>query len=267
MIEAKKSITAYWKITICLIVFFISYAVNFILPFEKTLFNFRDITERMWLWCETLISGLAIFYIFKIKKFSPKDLIVSIILGIMSSTYYSYISGICTTICYYSACQIFRKYSQQDKYFDLGAKNTLKSLLWGIVYAVPFAIANNLGMFFGNVRVTNIVAAFLYALSPGISEEVIFHFFLIALVNIIFRGNIPKNKFGILLTYILTIVPHSLIHLPLNFIQNPIGALLQFAITSVVFSIPMVWLVRNKNLQTAIAFHWFVDFIRILFIA
>lgn len=267
MIETKKSNSAYWKIMICLIVFFISYVVNFILPFEKTLFNFRDITERIWIWCEILISGLAIFYIFKIKNFNRKDLIVSIILGIMSSTYYSYISGICTTICYYSACQIFRKYSQQDKYFDLGAKNTLKSLLLGILSAIPFAIVNNLGMFFGNVRVTNIVAAFLYALSPGISEEVIFHFFLIAFVTIIFRGNIPKNKFGILLTYILTIVPHSLIHLPLIFIQNPIGALLQCAITSVVFSIPMVWLVRNENLQTAIAFHWFVDFIKILFTA
>ena len=80
-------------------------------------------------------------------------------------------------------------------------------------------------------------------------------------------GNMLKNKIAVLLTYMLIIVPHGLIHLPLIFTQNSIGALLKFTIISMFFNIPIVWVVRNKNLQTAIAFHWFVDVIRILFIA
>lgn len=243
------------------------YAINFILPIEKNLLNFRDITDRMWHWLELLISGLAIFYIFKMKNFSLKDLVVSIILGFMSCTYYSYISGIATTICYYSACQILRHYSHKDKFFDVGVKDTVKSLLLGILYAIPFAIVNNFGMFFGSVRFTSIKFASLTALSPGISEEVIFHFFLLAFAAHLFKGNIPRNKFAVLLTYILAIVPHSLIHLPLAFTKNPIGALMQFTVISLLFGIPMTWIVKNKNLQTSISFHWFVDFIRMLFIA
>lgn len=73
------------------------------------------------------------------------------------------------------------------------------------------------------------------ALSPGISEKIIFHFFLLAFVVDMFKGDIPKKKFALSLTYLLTVVPHSLIHLPDVILSNPPMALFQLVFTSVLF--------------------------------
>ena len=100
------------------------------------------------------------------------------------------------------------------------------------------------------------------ALSPGISEEVIWHFFLLSFIVDLFKGSIPKNKLAVSLTYILNVVPHCLIHLPnvileWRYFSSCLHQLCGFQ---------MVWLVKNKNLQDSIGFHWLVDMIRLLFI-
>jgi hypothetical protein len=63
----------------------------------------------------------------------------------------------------------------------------------------------------------------------------------------------------------LAVIPHSLLHLPDLFLENPGMALGLLAATSLLFGLPMAILQIRKNLESAIAFHWFIDFVRFLF--
>lgn len=83
VLEIKKQSIPYLKIIAFLTIFSLMYAINFILPLEKSLLPFFDIDNRAWHWCEFLILGLAIFYIFKIKTLVFKDLSISVVLGLM----------------------------------------------------------------------------------------------------------------------------------------------------------------------------------------
>ncbi len=278
MKKCIKNYSPHSIIILSLIIFSAMFIFNYFSPLEKSLIYYCNIDNRAWHWCEILISGLAIFYIFKIKSFNLKDLFTSILLGAtvylsqFGGIWYGYISAFVTIVSYYSACQIFRHYGQQNKFFDLKIKDTIKSFFIGTLYAIPFAMINNLAIYLANGHQTydfsifDILPQARNALAPGVSEEIIWHFFLLAFVTALFKGNIPKDKFTQILTYILAVVPHCLIHLPTTFITNPSMAVVTLIFTSVLFGFPMVYLVKNKNLQTSIGFHWAVDFIRFLFV-
>ena len=113
---------------------------------------------------------------------------------------------------------------------------------------------------------SNVLDGALKALAPGISEECIWHFFLLAFVSDLFRGNIPKDKLTQFLTYFICVVPHCLIHVPIILTQNFVFGIINILFISLLFGTPMVWLIKNKNLETAIGFHWAVDFIRFIFV-
>ncbi len=271
-IQLQKNFKPYLCISIFLAIFFIMFSVNFILPIEKTLtMAFRNITDRAWAWCEILISLIAFYYILKIRKFTFLDFVISIFLGIMVKyTGYSHISAFATIMCYYSACQIFRTYSKQEC-FDLSSQNIIKSFFTGALISIPFAIINNLAIYIVNrtpisFNVTNIIRSAWSALSPAISEECIFHFFLLAFFQYLFKGTFPKDKLTTFLLYFVCVVPHCLIHIPVIFTQNFEFGIVNLLFTALLFGTPMVWLIKNKNLETAIGFHWAIDFIRFAFV-
>ncbi len=274
-IISQKNYKPYLYIGAFLAAFTAMFTLNFILPVKNIIFinHFGDITARAGNWCYLLVCALASYYILKIRKFKLLDLNVGIALGCIGwyIGYNGYISSITVFVCYYSACQIFRKHSQENKYLDIDIKMVLKSLLLGIMLAIPFAIINVVvmnflsGSSFKNFSFGNVIPAAMNAIPPGISEEVIFRFFLLAFVTQVFKGNIPKDKFTTFLVYFLCIVPHNLIHYPAVFVNSPMVGVAVALFTALLYGIPMTWLVRNKNLHAATAFHWFIDFIRFLF--
>ena len=272
---SQKNYKPYLCIWGFLAVFAAMFTLNFILPIKNIILinHFGDITGRATNWCYLLLCILASYYILKIRKFKLLDLIVGIVLGYIGwyVGYNGYISSITVFACYYSACQIFRKYKQENKYFDIGIRIFLKSLLFGIVLAIPFAIINDVAMNimsgsgFKSFSFGSIIPSALHAVPPGATEEIIFRFFLIAFATYVFGSNIPKDKFTVFSVYILCIVPHNLIHYPAVFLNSPIMGIAVALFTALLFGIPMTWLVRNKNLQTSMAFHWFIDFVRFIF--
>ncbi len=275
-IKSELSNKSYLKIFGFLAIFLLLFTLNFFLPLNSYLdFGSKNITNRMWSWGEILVAITAIYYIFKIRKFNISDFCVAVLLGsvVKFTGWYNYVSAFSTIITYYSACQIFRLYNLQGKFFKLNFKKTLVSLGIGSLAAIPFAVINNMVIsatraFGATETPTNILRIFkaaLNALPPGISEEIIWHFFLSAFILAVFNGKTPKNKSTTFLIYFLLVVPHCMIHLPDMFIQNKLMALYGLAFTAILFGTPMVWIVRNKNLQTASAFHWCVDFIRFCF--
>ncbi len=253
--------------------FAVMFTVNFFVPIQQIVFiKFYNIQVRSWTWCELIICTLAIYYILKLKRFTLLDLLVGIALGItVKYTGYNYVSAVSTMVCYYSACQIFRKYKQESKYFEIDIKTFIKSLLLGVLFAIPFAVVNNLAIYMVNhqslsFEISNALRGAFSALSPGISEEIIFHFFLLAFATYVFKGDIPKDKATIFFVYFMCVVPHCLIHLPVIFTQDFSFGIMNLLFTSLLFGTPMVWFVKNKNLQMAIAFHWAIDFTRFIFV-
>lgn len=118
---SQKNYNPYLCILGFLAAFITMFTLNFILPVKSIILinHFGDITARVTNWCYLLVCILASYYILKIGKFTLLDLIVGIILGCIGwyVGYNGYISSITVFVCYYSACQIFRKYKQE--------KNTL----------------------------------------------------------------------------------------------------------------------------------------------
>lgn len=226
----------------------------------------------LWYWNFITIEIISVFYIFKIKKLNFWDFLTGIILSACCCTenfnpvitpviFFSFLSGTC----------IFRKYNQKFK-FSTNLKNILKNIIFGILIAIIPGIINFTEFLVKNynleINLYNIWPAFLRALNPSISEEIVFRFFMLAVVTDIFKNKIPKTKIANLLIYILLILPHVLMHDEFAqeyWISNIFSMILYLIYNCLVFGIPSVWLIKNKNLWSAISFHWFCDFVRFIF--
>jgi hypothetical protein len=140
------------------------------------------------------------------------------------------------------------------------------SMLFGILLAIPLIIINNLYFYMnaGAIHFQNIFVSAFEALSPAIHEEIIFRFFVLAMCFRIL-GSSTSPRLRMVTALFLAVVPHSLNHLPELFLQDPSMGLFMLAATSFLFGLPMAMLQTKKNLEAAIAFHWFIDFMRFLF--
>ena len=47
-----------------------------------------------------------------------------------------------------------------------------------------------------------------------------------------------------------------------RFISEPFFAIANLVYMCVVFGVPTVWLMKNKNIQSSMAAHWLFDFLR-----
>ncbi len=234
----------------------------------------RDMCLR---WYEPLIILLSGFYLFKIRTFNAKDLAVSLFLGItacfsrISFDGYSCLDALMVAVSYYSSCQIFRKYAQDKKFFDLNIKSNIKSFLLGIVFAMPFVIIGNLSLFVidgipnCDFSIYNIFVQFYKALSTVAVTE-IWRFFLLAVALDLFKGEIYKNSCNKILVYILMTLPHCLSTSLFMVKGKPILGIVRLLILMIIsHELPISWIMKTMNLQTAIGFEWIINFARNLF--
>ncbi|MBQ3675080.1 MAG: hypothetical protein II923_05775, partial [Campylobacter sp.] len=101
----RKDYKPYLYIGAFLAVFAIMFAVNFILPIQKTIlvYHFNSINARIYHWSILLICSIAIYYIFKVRKINFLDLIFAIAFGCLAvhTGWNGYITSITTALCYY----------------------------------------------------------------------------------------------------------------------------------------------------------------------
>jgi len=90
---------------------------------------------------------------------------------------------------------------------------------------------------------------------------VIFRFFVYALCVYAARGRLATKGMR-LSAFLLMVVPHVLLHLPEQFLINPLNGVISAIFMSLLFGLPMALLQLKRGLEAAIALHWFVDFIR-----
>lgn len=96
---------------------------------------------------------------------------------------------------------------------------------------------------------------FLDSICAGISEEIIFRFFLFVLCSYIIKDKV-LSKFENFLCYLIMIIPHTLIHFDrTNF--NLSGMIF----LSLLFGLPFAIMQIKRDLSSAIGAHAIVDLI------
>ena len=143
---------------------------------------------------------------------------------------------------------------------------TTRNLGFGLLLAIPLAALNNFFFFLQNgaPRFHNIFLSAAEALSPGIHEEAVFRYFILAVCFTVLQGT-THSRLAMAAAIAMAVIPHSLLHLPDLFLDNPAMAVAMLVATSILFGLPMALLQVKRSFETAVAFHWLIDFIRFWF--
>ena len=219
----------------------------------------QRITVASWI----LIAPVAIYIVVTKRRFRLPAFIAATVLSIMV---WSPWNSAMTFLCFYAAAMVFDDELNEIKLIaDRNRPSSaLFSVLIGVAIGVPLAALNLLGSVdLSMLAFNNPLSSAVRALTPAISEEVVFRFFLYALCIYLIRGDLRNKKVRIL-CLVLLVVPHALLHLPDVFLANPIEAVVSLIVLSLLFGLPMAMLQLKRDLVAAISLHWFIDFVRFM---
>jgi hypothetical protein len=248
------------------------YGLNYWLPLAHS-----NYTTRIWNWSQLALTiGACVALILKWRHLTPRAAVLGLALGVLSGLAHllhepylwgSVHEGLGVWACFMGGFVLFQELEKpRIPAFQPPVATIARSLLFGIVVALPLALINNLYFFVtvGVVEMQDPLVSAFTALSPGIHEEIIFRFFVLAVCQTLLRG-VASRRLAMGTAVFLAVVPHSLNHLPDLFRDNPVAAVTLLVATCLLFGLPMALLQLKRNLESAIAFHWFIDFARFLF--
>ena len=145
-----------------------------------------------------------------------------------------------------------------------GLRAAGRSLLFGALLGLPLAVLNV--VYFAATSGPGqgwqlVLPQAVGALRPAVLEEIVFRFFLINLsVAVVGDRLSPRNlMIGALA---LGIFPHAFFHGAGGLVTNPLGYIGFSLLTGLIFGLPMAYLQWRRDLETAIGFHWVIDFVR-----
>lgn len=247
------------------------YSANYLLPLDG-----RNYTTRIWDWSQNSLMVAAIFItLWHWRSIKLRSALIGLALAALSGLAHwqhdpslaaSFLEGLAVWACFIAGVILFEKRTIWIPAFEPSLLRFGKHISLGLLLALPLAALNNLYFYLnaGPFHFQNVFTSAFEALSPAIHEEIVFRFFVIALVLRLLQSCVP-SRFAMPTAIILAVVPHSLNHLPELFLENPTMGLFMLAATCLLFGLPMALLQIKRSLETAIAFHWFIDFARFLF--
>jgi predicted outer membrane lipoprotein len=144
-------------------------------------------------------------------------------------------------------------------------RNSQKGVLLGLLLGIPFAILNAVAFALMQGQAFSLqdpIASALGALQPGFVEEVVYRLTFLSLVWAAIKDQNPK--YAIPLAALLALLVHNYSHLSDLFVVQPLFAIAYGAVLGILFGVPPTLLALRRNLESAIAFHWIVDFVRFL---
>jgi hypothetical protein len=272
-LKAQEKRETGWIIVGLIALFYaLLYALNLWLPLA-----YSDYTRRIWDWSQAALAVAAgIVLVVKWKAIELRNSLIGLALGLLSGLsnfvhhpdmLESLLEGVIVWLTFMGGTVLFKELQAprvaalQPPWRKIGL-----SLLFGIVVAIPLAVINNLYFYInsGVVQFQNFFESAFAALSPGISEESVYRFFLLAVCLSLLRSS-QHRRLALTVSILLAVVPHSLNHLPDLFLTNATMGLFMLVVTSLLFGLPMAILQVYRNFESAVAFHWFIDFIRFLF--
>jgi len=145
-----------------------------------------------------------------------------------------------------------------------GARAAGRSLLLGALLGVPLAVVNALYFALSGAAGQgwqSVLPQAVAALRPAVYEEIVFRFFVINLVVAVVGDRLAPRTL-LIGTLALGTLPHALFHGAGGLVANPVGYLGFSLLTALVFGLPMAYLQWRRDLETAMGFHWVIDFVR-----
>lgn len=149
--------------------------------------------------------------------------------------------------------------------YDGNLRKALQSLAWGCMLAVPPALLNIASLS------SNYLSEFdrqfdrwweaFYALQPGILEETWVRLFLFTLFYaLLLPTSSGKPQRALTAALLISVFIHGLAHYPQS-LSNPVSAI--FA--ALMYGIPLGLIYIRRDFEAAIAYHFFIDFVRFAF--
>lgn len=254
------------------LVYAILYTANYLFPLNG--FNY---SVRIWDWSQAALAFTAATVLIVQRRFVTLPLAgLGLIPAALSAVSLELHEPNAASIvweagtvwaCFVASVILLRKQSLVSiPAFEPPVGRVLKSIVVGVLFAIPLAVMNNLyfSLNHGPVAFQNVFFSAMEALRPAIHEEIVFRFFILALCISLLSIH-ASRQWTIAIGTFLAVVPHSLNHLPDLLLKNPFMGLLMLLATSLLFGLPMAILQLKRNLESAIAFHWFIDFARFFF--
>lgn len=268
---ARRSV-GWWGVTAIALAYAVLFAANYVLPLGNS-----GYTSRLWNWSQTALMVAAGVTVVVLRRLPGAGVMgVGLALAVVSaashalhdpSLAWSLQEGFAVWLCFVAGALLFeRQAAGAVRAFERPPARLAASVLLGCLFSLPLAVVNNLYFYLnaGTVEFQNVFRSAFAALSPAIHEEVIFRYFVLAVVFHLLGPGAARGP-ALVAALALAVVPHSLNHLPELFLENPSLGLVMLAATSLLFGLPMAWLQVRRNLETAVAFHWFIDFARFWF--
>jgi hypothetical protein len=268
----RRSVSGWISIAAFIGAYAVLYLLNFTLPL-----NAWSYSARIWDWSQwaLALTALAVL-VLKRARLKPRYLLFGLALAVLAALarslnapglWRSVTTFASVSACYLAGVILFEGAPNPGVHSLRSSPASIaRSLLLGVAIAIPLAVVNNLYFYMnaGGPDFQNFFLSAFEALGPGVYEEIVFRFFVLALcLSALKRSASPRLAMGVALT--LAVVPHSLNHLPDLFLQNPLMGFIMLAATSLLFGLPMALLQIRRDLESAIAFHWFIDFARFWF--
>jgi hypothetical protein len=248
------------------------YLVNYIVPLKNT-----NYTTRIWDWTELALTAMALIVIaFQWRAIRTRTIWLGGALGLLSGLSYlvddsslrgGLTEGIAVWFTFMAGTVLFQNLKRHAiAAFRPPWIAMARSVGFGILLGIPLAALNNLFFFLqnGTPRFHNIFVSAAEALSPGIHEEAVFRYFILAICFSLLQES-PRPRLVMTAAIALAVVPHSLLHLPDLFLENSVMAVVMLVATSLLFGLPMALLQIKRSFEAAVAFHWFIDFVRFWF--
>lgn len=140
----------------------------------------------------------------------------------------------------------------------------LGSFLWACVLALPPALLNILGGAQASDTWVDSRWKPLCALTPGIAEETWARLFLTTLCYALLRPTTnDRPQRAVVAAVLVGALTHGLVHLPTAAaILSP--AVFGTLLAGLVYGVPMALLFIKRDLECAVGYHFFVDFVRFL---
>lgn len=223
-------------------------------------------SENYTLFVFAYLTVIAVYLLIKNRSFISREMgLQGLILAVLASTGelfkhnwgFAILIIVQVFLAYIAAMASFRANGHD---YPFMRHNFLKSIGIILVVGIVLGAINTIPNLLNGTKMTlgQPFEAVLFAIRPGIWEEVFMRFLLFGL-HVHLLGRIPESKTEHLITNIHMIVPHVLIH----FAGASIGqAIIPIVFLCLFFGLPLTLLQKRVDLFTAIGSHFLVDWVR-----
>ena len=245
---------------------FALFILLFILNFFVSINDSQTKTQMAWQIIKVCVFALSVVMLMKYKLPEKKQIIISIVFGLLMFVPYVSMAGIkaflaidVPAVTFLSSMAFFsisKKYPENA--IPLLKSNSCKSIFISIFVGIAVGIVWGIGNLFLNSNEPNpniSIINFIVPLNPGIYEEIAFRAFIFAACLHFMKGEMV-TKAQRFTYWFMMIIPHVLVHTPDIFIENGIvGGMMTTIILTALFGLPFAFLQRKRDLTSAMIAH------------